>query len=165
MEASDQADLVEIRKSAYLQALSQIRDEGDLLDWVDINVILESLYRVVSGLYFSWFSVTHHKSFYMLSRFPSCAPLSRVPLACRFASYGYFCSPLFLVPPFLTDALFALRFRLLTFSHFMCTGFARFGVYFILSSVFSLQFLLFLLLAYRRPALLGATSSSALMFS
>ena len=56
LEASDQADLVEIRKSAYLQALSQIRDEGDLLDWVDINVILESLYRVVSGLYFSWFS-------------------------------------------------------------------------------------------------------------
>ena len=56
LEASDQADLVEIRKSAYLQALSQIRDEGDFLDWVDINLILESLYRVVSGLYFSWFS-------------------------------------------------------------------------------------------------------------
>ena len=56
LEASDQADLDEIRKSAYLQALSQIRDEGDFLDWVDINLILESLYRIVSGLYFSWFS-------------------------------------------------------------------------------------------------------------
>ena len=56
LKASDQADLVEIRKSAYLQALSQIRDEGDFLDWVDINLILESLYRVVSSLYFSWFS-------------------------------------------------------------------------------------------------------------
>ena len=56
LKASDHRDLVEIRKLTYLQALSQIRDEGDFLDWVDINVMLESLYRVVSGLYFSWFS-------------------------------------------------------------------------------------------------------------
>ena len=56
LKASDQRDLVEIRKSTYFQALSQIRDEGDFLDWADINMILDSLYRAVSGLYFSWFS-------------------------------------------------------------------------------------------------------------
>ena len=56
LKASDQRDLVEIRKSVYFQALSQIRDEGDFLDWADIHMILDSLYRVVSGLYFSWFS-------------------------------------------------------------------------------------------------------------
>ena len=56
LKASDHGDFVEIRKLTYLQALSQIRDDGDFLDWVDIDVILESLYRVVSGLYFSWFS-------------------------------------------------------------------------------------------------------------
>ena len=56
LKASDHQDLVEIRKLTYLQALSQIRDEGDFLGWVDIDVILETLYRVVGGLYFSWFS-------------------------------------------------------------------------------------------------------------
>ena len=57
LKASDQRDLVEIRKSTYSQALSQIRDEGDFVDWVDMNMTLDSLYRVVSCLYFSWFSV------------------------------------------------------------------------------------------------------------
>ena len=58
LKASDQRDLVEIRKSTYFQALSQIRDEGDFVDWVDMDMILDSLYRSVSCLYFSWFSVT-----------------------------------------------------------------------------------------------------------
>ena len=56
LKASDHRDLVEIRKLAYLQALSQIRDEGDFLDWVNIDVMLETFYRAVSGLCFSWFS-------------------------------------------------------------------------------------------------------------
>ena len=82
LKASDHRDLVEIRKLTYLQALSQIRDEGDFLDWVDINVMLESLYRVVSGLYFSWFSgasATTEFDFEELADLLNCIPV----LFCR----------------------------------------------------------------------------------
>ena len=50
------AELIEIRKATYLQALAQIRDEGDFLDWVDIEIVSESLLRVIGDLNLSYFS-------------------------------------------------------------------------------------------------------------
>ena len=50
------AELIEIRKATYLQALAQIRDEGDFLDWVDIEIVSESLLRMIGDLNLSFFS-------------------------------------------------------------------------------------------------------------
>jgi len=47
---------VGIRKATYFNALRQIRDEGDILPWVNLEIMLDAMYRVVSGLYSSWFS-------------------------------------------------------------------------------------------------------------
>lgn len=50
------AELIEIRKATYLQALALIRDEGDFLDWVDIEIVSESLLRMIGDLNLSFFS-------------------------------------------------------------------------------------------------------------
>jgi len=46
---------VRIRLNTYRNALRQIRDEGDFLEWVDVSVMTHVIYRNVHPLYPTWY--------------------------------------------------------------------------------------------------------------
>lgn len=43
-----------IRLNTYRKAVQSIADEGDLLDWVDLEIITQAVYRHINPLYVNW---------------------------------------------------------------------------------------------------------------
>lgn len=43
-----------IRLATYRKAVQQISDEGEFLDWVDLDVVTQAVYRQISPLYVNW---------------------------------------------------------------------------------------------------------------
>ena len=54
---TDNTTFTDIRKNTYRQAIDQIREEGDFLDWVDAGLVTDLIHRQVNPIYQApWFA-------------------------------------------------------------------------------------------------------------
>lgn len=50
LSSASESPIVEIRKATYRRAITQIADEGDFLDWVDVDLINRVIYQQVVAM-------------------------------------------------------------------------------------------------------------------
>ena len=56
--ASGQRPFSRVRLNTYRRAIDQIAAEGELVEWVDIDLVTALVYRDATGSYLSWFTGT-----------------------------------------------------------------------------------------------------------
>lgn len=67
-----------IRMNTYRNAVMQIDDEGDFLNWVDVDVIAQVVYRHVMPLYVGWYMDSARVKSEDVTKYDLCLMLSSV---------------------------------------------------------------------------------------
>ncbi len=67
-----------IRLNTYRKAIQQIADEGDFVEWVDLDIITQTVYRHINPLYVNWHSNPKTVRTEDFTKFDLCLMLSSI---------------------------------------------------------------------------------------